>query len=144
MRKLWMFYFWGACSFCVGRISGTWPGNPAVDVQNRVEMLVVSSGCPATWARCPGPQVWPDVRASARCLGPVTCFSAYMCAHFTAPGCPVPGPDVRPGTATYTPTAIFALPLYISLYPSGRGLTTSSQIAPRTQVAPSHCSDTKS
>ena len=74
-------------------------------------------------AGCPGPQVWPDVRASARCPGPVTCFSVYVCAHFTTSGCPAPGPDVRPGTTTYTPTAIFSLPLYIAFFHPGRRLS---------------------
>ena len=100
----------GVCFAWNRRMSGPWPGCPAVDVQKPYRNVVCvrrMSGAPSL----------------ARCPGPVTYFSVYVCAHFTASGCPAPGPDVRPGTATYTPTTIFALPLYIAFFHPGRRLS---------------------
>ena len=130
------------------------PGcTPDVRVSQPRRMSGVFPGCPAPchpdssrFAHCCRMSgLRPDVRASPchQMFGPCNLFSTYVCVILSrrmSGHCP----DVWPGAATYTKTASFLGTLYIPLYQSGRGLTTSSQIAPRTQVAPSHFSYTKS
>ena len=91
--------------------------------------------CADIYSGCPGSL--PDVRGLkvGRMSGPspdnrAPCFPYYavFCVWFSfSRRMSGPCPDVRPVSATYTTTVIFALPLYISLYPSGRGLTTPSK-----------------